>query len=196
MIGMASGYERERADMLAEMGYDAFALDLFGDDTPVETVDHRRAATGALYENRERMRALLQAGVAQARERSEASALVVMGYCFGGAATLEMARSDMAGEARGYVTFHGGLSTPEGQSWDGDEPPVLVMHGGEDTSITLQDVAGFASKLEEAGNTYTVEIYSNAPHGFTVFDSDRYNARADAASWEAFSAFLADRTSK
>ncbi|HEY9038690.1 MAG TPA: dienelactone hydrolase family protein [Roseovarius sp.] len=189
-------YERKRADMLAQMGYDAFALDMFGDQTPVDTVDHRRAATGALYENRERMRALLQAGVTQARERSEADALVVMGYCFGGAATLEMARSDMAGEARGYATFHGGLSTPEGQSWDGDEPPLLVLHGGADTSITLEDVAGFVSELEKAGNTYTAQIYSNAPHAFTVFDSDRYDARADAASWDAFTDFLAESTSE
>lgn len=189
-------YERKRADMLADMGYDAFAVDLFGDETPVETMDHRQAATGALYENRERMRALLQAGLAQARERSPSTDLVVMGYCFGGAATLEMARSDLAAEARGYATFHGGLSTPEGQSWEGDEPPVLVLHGGADTSISLQDVAGFASTLEEAGNTYTVEIYSNAPHAFTVFDSDRYDARADEASWQSFSTFLADLTSE
>lgn len=42
-------YERQRADMLAEMGYNAFALDMFGDETPTETMDHRRAATGALY---------------------------------------------------------------------------------------------------------------------------------------------------
>jgi len=187
-------YERKRADMLAEMGYDAFALDMFGDDTPTETVDHRRAATGALYDDRERMRALLQAGIAQAQERSDSEAMIVMGYCFGGAVTLEMARSDMAGQARGYATFHGGLSTPAGQSWDGDEPPLLVLHGGADTSITLEDVAGFASELEEAGNTYTVEIYSNAPHAFTVFDSERYNARADRESWEAFSSFLADHS--
>jgi len=189
-------YERQRADMLAEMGYDAFALDMFGDDTPVDTMDHRRAATGALYQDRDRMRALLQAGVAQARERSDAEAMVIMGYCFGGAVALEMARSAMSGEAKGYATFHGGLSTPEGQAWDGDEAPVLVMHGGADTSITMQDVADFATELEAAGNTYAIEVYSNAPHAFTVFGSDRYDARADKASWEASSTFLAERTSE
>lgn len=186
-------YERKRADMLAQMGYDTFALDMFGADTPLSTVDHRRAATGALYEDRGRMRALLQAGVEQARARSQADAMVVAGYCFGGAAALEMARSDMAGQARGYATFHGGLSTPEGQSWDGTEPPLLVLHGGADDAITLQDVADLAGEMEKAGNTYTVQIYSNAPHAFTVFDSDSYDARADAASWQAFSTFLTER---
>jgi dienelactone hydrolase len=185
-------YERERADMLAEMGYDAFALDMFGADVPTETVEHRRAATGALYGDRERMRALIEAGLEQARAASDAEGLVVMGYCFGGAVTLEMARSDLASEAAGYASFHGGLSTPEGQSWDGDEPPLLILHGAADTSITLDDVTGLARELEEAGNVYTVEIYSGAPHAFTVFGSERYRERADAESWEAFSDMLAE----
>lgn len=186
-------YEQRRADMLAEMGYDAFALDMFGDETPAETVEHRQAATGALYENRERMRGLIDAGLAEARGRSDADGLVVMGYCFGGAVTLEMARSDMAGEAAGYASFHGGLSTPEGQNWTGDEPPLLIAHGAADTSITMSDVAALTEELEAAGNTYTIEVYSGAPHAFTVFGSDRYQERADTESWSAFQEFLAER---
>jgi dienelactone hydrolase len=188
-------YERRRADMLAEMGYDAFALDLFGDDTPTETVDHRRAATGALYNDRERMRRLLDAGVAQAQSGSDAERMIVMGYCFGGAATLEMARSGGPDSVAGYATFHGGLSTPEGQGWSGDEPPLLILHGGADSSITLDDVATLGSELEEAGTTYRIEIYSGAPHAFTVFGSDRYDERADEESWTAFTAFLDERLS-
>lgn len=184
-------YERQRADMLAEMGYDAFALDMFGVETPTETVDHRRAATGALYQDRARMRSLIEAGLAQAQERSDGN-VVVMGYCFGGAVTLEMARSDMAGEAAGYATFHGGLSTPEGQGYAADTPPIAVYHGGADTSITMEDVANLANELEAAGTTYTIEVYSNAPHAFTVFGSDRYQERADTESWEAFTEFLGE----
>ena len=142
------------------------------------------------------MRALVQAGIEQALARSSVEQMVVMGYCFGGAVTLEMARSDMAGMAKGYATFHGGLSTPKGQSWSGDEPPVLVLHGGADTSITMEDVANFAKELEAAGNTYTIEVYSNAPHAFTVFGSSRYQERADTASWNAFSDFLRERFSE
>lgn len=184
-------YERQRADMLAEMGYNAFALDMFGNETPTETMDHRIAATGALYGDRERMRALIAAGVDQALDRSSVSEMVVAGYCFGGAVALEMARSDMADMASGFVTFHGGLGTPEGQSWDGDEPPILVLHGGADTSITMQDVASFATEMEGSGNTYTIKVYSNAPHAFTVFGSNNYQERADLESWESFSDFMA-----
>lgn len=187
-------YERQRADMLADMGYDAFAVDMFGDETPTDTMDHRIAATGALYKDRDRMRALIQAGVDQATSRSQSGSMVVAGYCFGGAVALEMARSDMADMATGFATFHGGLGTPEGQKWDGDEPPVLILHGGADTSITMQDVAGFATEMEASGNTYTIEVYSNAPHAFTVFGSSRYQERADTESWEAFSEFLGENT--
>ena len=187
-------YERQRADMLAEMGYDAFVLDMFGEGTPVETVEDRRAATGALYGDRERMRALIAAGLEQARAQSGAEGLVVTGYCFGGAVALEMARSaELSDEAAGYATFHGGLSTPEGQSWPEGVPPILVMHGGADSSVTLEDVTTLAQELEQAGASYTVEIYSNAPHGFTVFGDDRYQERADAESWEAFTDFLAEQ---
>jgi len=185
-------YERQRADMLADMGYNAFALDMFGDETPTDTMDHRMAATGALYEDRERMRSLITAGMEQAKSRTDVPGFVVTGYCFGGAVALEMARSDMADEAEGYATFHGGLTTPEGQAWDGDEPPVMVFHGAADTSITMEDVATLTSELEAAGNTFTIEVYSGAPHAFTVLGSGRYQERADMASWNEFSAFLAE----
>jgi dienelactone hydrolase len=186
-------YEMKRADMLAEMGYDAFAVDMFGADVPLETTDHRRAATGALYQDRERMGGLIAAGADKAREMSDAEGMVVAGYCFGGAVALEMARGDAGDSAVGYATFHGGLSTPEGQSWSGDEPPLLIMHGAADSSITMQDVATLTQELESAGNTYTIEVYSGAPHAFTVFDSDRYQERADAESWASFKTFLAER---
>lgn len=186
-------YERERAEMLAGLGYDAFALDMFGAGTPAETVEQRRAATGALYADRDRMRALIEAGLQQARAQSGAERLVVMGYCFGGAVTLEMARSALSGQAAGYATFHGGLETPAGASWPGDLPPLLIMHGGADTAVTMSDVAALTGELEDAGATYTIEIYSGAPHAFTVFGSDRYRERADAKSWAAFETFLETR---
>ncbi|ARE38413.1 dienelactone hydrolase family protein [Rhodovulum sp. P5] len=186
-------YERKRADMLAELGYDAFALDMFGDGTPTATVDDRRAATGALYRDRARMRALIKAGSDQARALSSAQGMITAGYCFGGAVTLEMARSDMADDAVGFASFHGGLSTPEGQGWDGGEPPLLILHGGADSSVKMTDVAGLVGELEAAGTPYEIEIYSGAPHAFTVFGSDRYREVADRQSWDAFTGFLKER---
>jgi dienelactone hydrolase len=182
-------YETGRADMLAGMGYDAFALDLFGQGNRPETMEGRREATGALNSDREKMRSLLMGGLQAARAQSDQET-VVMGYCFGGGAVLEMARSGEADRIAGYATFHGGLSTPDGQSYPEDTPPLLIAHGGADTSITMEDVAALSQELEEKGITYEIEVYSGAPHAFTVIGSDRYQERADMKSWAAFDKFL------
>ncbi len=182
-------YEEKRAEMLAAMGYDAFAVDLYGKgNRPVET-GAKKAETGKLYNDREKMRSLILGGLAEARKISDRKA-VVMGYCFGGAATLELARSGKADRIAGYATFHGGLSTPEGQGYTQNTPPILVAHGGADSSITMDHVAALSKELEKAGVPYEIQVYSGAPHAFTVFDSDRYRERADTQSWAAFEEFL------
>ncbi len=183
-------YERQRADMLVEMGYDAFAVDLYGKgNRPVET-GAKKAETAKLYNDREKMRRLILAGLDEARRLGGGDAAVVMGYCFGGAATLELARSGQAENVVGYASFHGGLSTPEGQSYAADTPPILVLHGGADSSISMDDVAQLSRELEDAGVTYEIQVYSGAPHAFTVFGSDRYQERADRKSWDAFTELL------
>ena len=65
------------------------------------------------------------------------------------------------------------------------------MHGGADTSVTMEHVATLSQELEAAGTPYEIQIYSGAPHGFTEFTSDRYQERADQESWQAFADFLA-----
>jgi dienelactone hydrolase len=186
-------YEERRADMLAELGYAAFAADLYGAGNRPQETAAKKAETAALYDDREAMRARILGGLATARERVGDLPAVVMGYCFGGAATLELARSGAAEDVVAYTTFHGGLSTPEGQSWDGVDAFVLVAHGGADSSITFDDVAQLGRELEAAGTPYEIQIYSGAPHAFTVFGSERYRARADEESWQAFTDLLNDR---
>jgi len=183
-------YEMKRADMLAELGYDTFALDLYGKGIRPADSGAKKEETARLYEDRVRMRKLILGGLAEARKDGD-QAVVVMGYCFGGAAVLELARSGEAENVAGYATFHGGLATPKGQSYSAGTPPILVMHGGADSSITMDDVAALAKQLEAAGVTYEIQVYSGAPHAFTNFDSDRYQKRADDLSWDAFQDFLA-----
>ena len=136
------------------------------------------------------MRALVQAGVEQAQARSSVDDIIVKGYCFGGAVALEMARSDMGDMASGYATFHGGLSTPAGQSYPAETPPLLIAHGGADSAIPMDDVAALSKELESAGLSYEIQVYSGAPHAFTVFGSGAYREVADRQSWKAFQDFL------
>ncbi len=183
-------YERQRADMLASEGYDVFAVDLFGEGNRPQELDDKRAATNRLYEDRERMRTLTLGGLAQAREQGAAEQTVIMGYCFGGSVALEIARSGEAEGIAAYTSFHGGLTTPEGQAYSSDTAPIFIAHGGADTAVSLEDVATLADELETAEITYEVGIYSGAPHAFSVFGSDAYHERADQRSWAAFTDWL------
>ena len=185
-------YERQRADMLAKMGYDAFAVDLYGKGNRPQETGAKKAETQRLYQDRARMQKLTRAGLDFAREQGVAEETVVMGYCFGGAVVLEAARNGLVDQARGFATFHGGLGTPEGQGWSDPGAPILVAHGGADSMISMTDVATLSAELEAAGATYTIEVYSGAPHAFTVFDTPRYQERADEQSWAALTALLDD----
>lgn len=182
-------YEVKRAGMLAEMGYAVFAADLFGKGVRPTEMKDKRQHTGELYKDREKMRRLLQGAMATAKGlKADVQNAVAMGYCFGGAAVLEYARS--GADLKGFATFHGGLSTPEGQDYSATKGSLLIMHGTADTAITMEDFAKLAAELEHQGVPHEMITYSGAPHAFTVFGSDRYREDADRKSWDRFSDFL------
>ena len=183
-------YEVKRAEMLAAMGYAVFAADLFGAGVRPTEVADKRQHTGELYKDRAKMRALMQGALAEAAKRGASPRdAVAMGYCFGGAAVLELARS--GADLKGFATFHGGLKTPEGQDWSNAKGAVLVMHGTADSAITMDQFAALAQEMESAGVKHEMITYSGAPHAFTVFGSERYREDADRKSWARFSEFLA-----
>jgi dienelactone hydrolase len=182
-------YEIRRAHMLADLGFAVFAADLFGAGVrPTEVVD-KRQHTGELYKDREKMRALMKGALTTAKNKGAGTENgVAMGYCFGGAAVLELARS---GEnLKGFVTFHGGLQTPEGQNYSQTKGEILVLHGSADSAITMDQFASLAKELESSGVAHEMITYSGAPHAFTVFGTERYRETADKKSWKRFVEFL------
>jgi dienelactone hydrolase len=182
-------YEIARADMLHKHGYAVMAADLFGKGIRPTKVEDKRQHTGELYRNRDKLRSLILAAIEEAgRQGADTSRTVVMGYCFGGAAALEIARA--GADLKGIATFHGGLGTPEGQDYSQTDMPILVFHGSADTLITLTDLATLGTELEEAGVPHELISYGGAPHSFTVFNAPAYRADADAASWNRFLNFL------
>ena len=185
-------YEVKRAQMLADAGYAVFAVDLFGAGVRPTAVEDKRRLTGALYENRDKMRALIGGALeAAARQGASVGNAVAMGYCFGGTAVLELARS--GADLKGFATFHGGLETPAGQGYAGTKGEILVMHGTADKAVSMAAFAALANELEAAGVPHEMITYSGAPHAFTVFGTDRYRKDADEKSWARFIAFLAAR---
>jgi len=186
-----TGYEVKRAGMLADMGYAVFAADLFGAGVRPTKVDDKRQHTGELYKDREKMRRLMTGALEIAAGKgADTGRAVAMGYCFGGAAVLELARSGAA--LKGFATFHGGLKTPEGQNYSQAKGSFLIMHGTADSAITLDQFSTLAAELENASVSHEMVTYGGAPHAFTVFGSERYREDADRKSWERFTRFLGE----
>jgi len=182
-------YEVKRANMLADLGYSVFAADLFGEGLRPTEVKDKRQHTGELYKDRAKMRALMTSALDTAiLNGASAENTVAMGYCFGGAAVLEYARS--GADLKGFVTFHGGLETPPGQDYKQTRGKLLILHGSADKNITMDQYAALATELELNHISHEMITYGGAPHAFTVFGSKAYRADADKKSWSRFILYL------
>jgi len=187
-------YEIKRSEMLADLGYSVFTVDLFGKGIRPTEIKDRRQHTGELYADRQKMRSLMLGALEVARLKGgNIHNAVAMGYCFGGAAVLEFARSGI--NLKGFATFHGGLTTPENQDYSRTKGKILILHGTADANITMDDFAKLAVELENNGVSHEMITYSQAPHAFTVFGSKSYRKDADEKSWKRFIEFL-DETLK
>jgi dienelactone hydrolase len=156
---------------------------------PTEVKD-KRQHTGELYKDREKMRRLMKGALDAAKNKgADIENAVAMGYCFGGAAVLELARS--GADLKGFATFHGGLQTPQGQNYSKTRGEILIMHGSADKAIPMDQFADLAKELEAAGVAHEMITYGGARHAFTVFGGSRYQETADKKSWKRFTEFLA-----
>lgn len=190
-------YEKQRARMLAERGYAAFAVDVYGQGVRPETTEDKQARSGELYADRETLRQRLEAGLEQGRAQAgiDPARVVAIGYCFGGASVLEFARA--GAELDGFVSLHGGLATPEGQDYTAVQGPLLILHGTNDPVAPMTEVAALAGELDAAGVPYDMELYGGAKHAFTVWGASggavAYDPHADVQSWDTMLDFFETR---
>lgn len=189
-----NAYARRRARMLAELGYTAFALDMYGSG---KQADHPDTATAFMQEvtgNAEVMKARFTAGLKVLREHEsvDVERLAAIGYCMGGGISLNMARSGIDLDA--VVVFHGGLGTESPVKPGAIKAEILVMTGGADPFVPPEQVAAFEKEMTAAGVTYALVSYPNVKHSFTNPEADRfaskfdmplaYDAKADRDSWQ------------
>ena len=187
-------YEKKRVQMLNDLGYAAFAVDLYGKGIRPTEFKDKKANAVALYKDREKMRKLLYAGLDEAKKQgANTNNAVGTGYCFGGSSILEFARS--GANLKAFVPFHGNLFTPKGQDYKQTKGKVVVFHGSADKVVPFKEFADLATELEATGINHEMLTYSGAPHAFTVFGSDRYRKDADMKSWNRFTQVL-DETLK
>lgn len=191
-------YVRMRARMVAELGYVALALDMYGDGTV--TTDPKRAGelSGSIYRNpalgAERFNAALE--ILRADPGVDPGRIAATGYCFGGAVVLTMARA--GADLKGAVSFHGGLApVVEPAKKGGIKAKVLVCHGGADPLVTKEQFDAFLKEMADSDAEWQVSVYGKAKHAFTNPDSDKvgspalgYNKTADERSWAEMVTFL------
>jgi dienelactone hydrolase len=186
-----------RAKQLAELGYVVLAADIYGKG--IRPANAQEAQTEAMkyYKDRTLLRDRARAGLdfLSSQKMVDAARLSVIGYCFGGAGALELARS--GAPLKGIVTFHGSLSTPTPDDAKNIKGKVLVLHGSDDPFVKQADVTAFMDEMRKGGVDWQLIQYGGAVHSFTDkrAGSDNtkggaYNEAADRRSWQAMKFFL------
>ncbi|PWB70527.1 dienelactone hydrolase [candidate division GN15 bacterium] len=192
-------YEKSRAEQLANLGYVAFALDMYGKGIRPTTNEEAAAQAGIFYKDIPLMRSRANAGleVLKRQPHVDTSRIAAIGYCFGGKTVLELARSGAA--INGVVSFHGGLATPNPADARNIKCKILVCHGASDPNVPPDQVKAFEDEMTNANVDWQLIAYGGAVHGFTNpangTDPSKgvaYNERADRRSWQAMRDFFAE----
>jgi dienelactone hydrolase len=190
-------YVKRRCKELAKLGYIAFGADIYGKG--VRPKDHEEAArvSGMYTKDRALMRTRVKAGLEQLMNNglTDHARIAAIGYCFGGAAVLELARS--GADIAGVAAFHGALANPNPADAGNIRARVLVLHGADDPYVDQKQVDAFMDEMRKTDADWQVVLYGGAVHSFTVPEAGNdpskgaaYNERADRRSWAAMRNFL------
>lgn len=197
-----NAYARKRADMLAQLGYTALALDMYGHGRLADHPDDAMAFSSAVFQDFDTGRARFMAGLARLKQDPtvDTTRIAVIGYCFGGGIALNMARQGV--DVRGVVSYHGSLQAVAPASPGAIKARVLVFNGADDPFVTAEAIEGFKQEMDAAGARYTFTNLEGAVHSFTNPDADStgarfnlplaYNKAADEKSWSDTQAFFAE----
>ena len=192
-------YVKKRARQLAEMGYLAFAIDMYGNGQQADNPEAAGKLALPFYKDPGIAKTRFDAALAKIKTypAADTNNIAAIGYCFGGAQVLNIAR--MGENLNGVVSFHGNLAgvTPDKQTLKAN---MLVCHGEIDQFVPATEVAEFKKQMDSIGAKYTFKSYPNATHAFTNPDATEngkkfnipiaYNAAADSASWNDMKLFF------
>jgi dienelactone hydrolase len=197
--GGINDHPKWRAALLAEAGYVALAIDMFGGGSFLTDPKARGERMFALRNDTSELRARAQAGLAALASEPlvDSSRLAAIGFCFGGLTVLELARS--GAELAGVVSFHGILETRAPAPAGAIKAKILVLHGSEDPFAPDAQVAAFVAEMRAAQTDWQLVLHGGAQHGFTRRDAAAvglpgvaYHEAAERRSWAAMLAFLSE----
>jgi dienelactone hydrolase len=193
-------YARRRARMLAELGYAALAVDMYGEGKVVATPDEAGKLSSEAMKDIDVTKARFTAAVdfLKGQPTVDPNRIAAIGYCFGGGVVLNMARQ--AVDLKGVVSFHGSLTAVKPAQPGGVKPKVLVLSGGADKFITPEQIEAFKQEMKGADADFRFISYPGALHSFTNPEATElgkkfnmpiaYNAKADKESWNEMKGFL------
>jgi dienelactone hydrolase len=193
-------YARKRAMMLAELGYTALAIDMYGDGKQADHPDNASKFAMEVMQNMPTAKARFEAGVKFLKDQSETDAnkIAAIGYCFGGGVVLRMAVSGSS--LKGVVSFHGGLPTDSIANPKQVKAKLLVCNGADDKFVPAEQIDAFKKAMVDAGVNFKFVNYPGAIHSFTNPDADSiakkfnlavgYNKQADEESWKDMKTFF------
>ncbi len=193
-------YARRRARMLAELGYAALAVDMYGEGRVVATPDEAGKLSSEAMKDLDVTKARFMAAVdfLKGQPTVDPNRIAAIGYCFGGGVVLNMARQ--GADLKGVVSFHGSLTAVKPAQPGSVKAKVLVLTGDADKFVTPEQVEAFKKEMNSAGADFRVTSYPDALHSFTNPDATElgkkfnmpiaYNAKADEGSWSEMRGFL------
>lgn len=185
-------YARKRADMLAKLGYVAFAVDMYGDGKVAEHPKEAAGMAGMVRKDGAEWLARANAGLKILRENPlvDGKKLASIGYCFGGSTSLKLAHAGT--DLAAVVSFHGALPVPTEEEAKAVKAKILICHGAADSFIKEETIQSVRGAYEKASVDYQLIYYGGALHSFTVPGADpkmfagvKYDAAADRRSWTA-----------
>jgi dienelactone hydrolase len=193
-------YARKRARMLAELGYTALAVDMYGEGKVAEHPDDAGKFSSALMKNFDVGKARFAAALdfLKGQPTVDPARIAAIGYCFGGGIVLNMARQGV--DLKGVASFHGSLTAVKPAQPGSVKAKILVLHGADDKFVTGEQVLAFKNEMKAAGADFKFISYPGAVHSFTNPEADElgkkynipiaYNRDADTKSWEELNKFL------
>ena len=191
-------YPRSRARQLAELGYIAMAVDMYGDGKIGNDPKTAQDLATPFYKDPMLAKTRLDAAINELKTypQTDTSKMAAIGYCYGGYIVLNAAK--LGANLNGVVSFHGDLSGVP-VSKDSLKAKILICHGEADQFVN-PEVAAFRKSMDSAGVDYTFKSYRNATHAFTNPAATEkgkqfkmpieYNAAADSASWNDMKDFF------
>lgn len=196
-------YSEQRARELAQHGFAALAIDMYGDKktTVAATQAHEWMMQTFQHEQTIVERSVAALAALAAQPEVDATRLAAIGFCYGGKVILDLARS--GADLKAAITFHANLSAQNPAEAEKFKAQVLVLHGEKDSMVSLADVESFKQEMQHAQVKSEVIILKDAKHGFSNPQADEkakangvdlgYNAEAEKAGLAAMYDLL-DRT--